>query len=301
MSRAALGTHRLLVLAGVVAALGVACSSGSGGAASAPEGQTGGRTTGGAATTGAEPMPSAAPFRVNEGVPQVGPSVVKTAHVSVQVARHTFQRAFDEATTIAARFGGFVESSATQGTKSRSGRMTIRVPAEQFESALAAVERLGDVKHQVVSGQDVTSRFVDLAARIRNARAQERVLLGILNTATNVSGTLRVQRTLSDVQLQIEELVGQQRSLQNRASLGTIELSLFEGVRPVVRVESAGAVVNPKLSEAWRRAKAVFFGLLYGVVVSAGVLIPLGLVALAAWVVVRRVRARPAQPETGSA
>jgi hypothetical protein len=153
----------------------------------------------------------------------------------------------------------------------------------------------------MVSGQDVTSRFVDLAARIRNARAQEHVLLGILDTAHTVTGTLQVQRTLSDVQLQIEELVGQQRALQNRASLGTIDLSLFEGGLPVVRTESAGAVVNPKLSEAWRRAKAVFFGLLYGIVVSAGVLIPLGLLALAAWVVVRRVRARPAQPETGSA
>jgi Domain of unknown function (DUF4349) len=305
MSRAALRTHRMLVAAGVVAALGVACTSGSGGAQSEPGAGAPGVTAAEPGTSAAEPMPSAAPFRVDQGVPQIGPSIVKTARVSVQVPRHTFQRAFDEATTIAARYGGFVESSATQGTKSRSGRVTIRVPAEQFESALAAVQRLGDVQLQEVSGQDVTSRFVDLAARIRNARAQEHVLLGILGTATNVSGTLRVQQSLSDVQLQIEELVGQQRALQNRASLGTIELSLFEGGLPVVRTESAGAVVNPKLSEAWRRAKAVFFGLLYGIVVSAGVLIPLGLLALAVWVVVRRVRRgrpspRPGPPEAAA-
>jgi hypothetical protein len=52
-------------------------------------------------------------------------------------------------------------------------------------------------------------------------------------------------------------------------------------------------IANPQLGEAWSRAKATFFGMLYGIIVSAGVLIPLGLLALAGWFVWRRTRPRP--------
>jgi hypothetical protein len=114
------------------------------------------------------------------------------------------------------------------------------------------------------------------------------VLLGILNEAKTVTATLQVQRTLSDVQLQIEELVGQQRALQNRADLGTIVLDLFEVGRPTHHHVVAAGISNPSLGEAWTRAKATFFGLLYAIVVSAGVLVPLALLAIVGFFVWRR-------------
>ena len=127
MSRAALGTRRLLVLAGVLAALGAACSS-HGAASSAPAAVSGGGASGPGGTTGGglsalEPGTTPAPYDVRPGVPQIGPSVVKDAHVSVEVQRGKCQDAFDAATTIATRNGGFVESSATQGARSHSGRL----------------------------------------------------------------------------------------------------------------------------------------------------------------------------------
>lgn len=231
------------------------------------------------------------------GVPQVGPSIVKTARLSIQVKRGGFQEAYDRASSIAGEQGGFVESSSTEGAKVRSGRLTLRVPADRFEAALSEIAGLGDIRLRSVTGRDVTSRFVDLAARIRNARAQEQVLLGILHTATTVTGTLQVQRTLSDVQLQIEELVGQQRSLQNQAALGTIQVELFEPGLPAHRPAETAGIGSPQLSEAWDRAKAVFFGMIYGIVVSLGVLLPLGALALLALLVWRRARARQAGAE----
>ena len=112
-----------------------------------------------------------------------------------------------------------------------------------------------------------------------------------------MAATLQVQRTLSDVQLQIEELVGQQRALRDRAAFGTIVLDLFEtGKKPARHVVVSSGVSNPRLTEAWDRAKATFFGMLYGLVVSAGVVLPLagiGLIALLVW---RRTRARRIDP-----
>src|SRR5205807_10158843 len=138
--------------------------------------------------------------------------------------------------------------------------------------------KLGTPVLEEESSRDVTSEFVDLGARLRNARAQEHVLLGILQGATTVSATLEVQRTLSDVQLQIEQLVGQQRALQNRAVLGTIVVDLFEAgkKKPPPAVATVCGTVNPRLAEAWDRAKSVFFGLLYCLVLCLGVAVQLG-------------------------
>jgi hypothetical protein len=222
--------------------------------------------------------------------------VVKVAHLSIEVGENGFEGAARRATEIAGEQGGYVESSSSSGSNVASGRLTLRVPVDHFETALADVSELGHVRLRSVSGRDVTSHFVDLDARIRNARAQETVLLGILHRAATVSATLQVQRTLSDVQLQIEELVGQERSLRNRADLGTIVLSLFEVGGPAHRTVTAG-ISNPSLTEAWTRAKATFFGLMYGIVVSAGVLVPLALIALAALLVWRRWRDHRIQAE----
>jgi hypothetical protein len=301
MTHFARTARRLLLATSIVAVLAAACN----GANSA--GDSAASTTGGAATgiTAGITGSTSAPAEGSGGggtsvvdVPAAAPSVIKTARLSLEVGKDGFTDAADRATEIAGEEGGFVESSSSQGSDVRSGRLTLRIPVDRFEHALSAVSKLGDIRLRSVSGKDVTSQFVDLEARLRNARAQETVLLGILHQATTVSATLDVQRTLSDVQLQIEQLTGQERSLQNRADMGTIVLELFETGKPPPRVVEAG-ITNPKLTEAWTRAKATFFGLLYGIIVSASVVVPLALLSLIALLVWRRVRARTdARPST---
>jgi hypothetical protein len=225
-------------------------------------------------------------------VPRIRPNIVKTADLSIETRRDGFDDAFDRASVVAGIYGGFVESSSTQGVKHRSGRLTIRVPAGSFEDALHDLRAIGQVQRQSITGRDVTSQFVDIDARLRNYETQERVLLDLLSKATTIAGTLRVQRTLSDVQLHIEELTGERRVLSNRAELSTIDVELFEaGAPPVVYTQTA-AIEKPKLSEALTRAEAVFLGLVYGIVVGLAVVIPLSLLGLGIWLLVRRYRAR---------
>jgi Domain of unknown function (DUF4349) len=299
MARFPRSVRRLLIGVGTVALIAAACSGSGNGGAKAAGPNSGPELTG---ATSAPAGLSGATGPADGGatvvdVPAVPPSIVKNARLSLEVDKGGFEKAADQATTIAGEQGGYVESSSSQGSDVRSGRLTLRVPAANFETALADVSQIGHIRLRSVSGKDVTSRFVDLDARIRNARAQETVLLGILKQATTVTATLQVQRTLSDVQLQIEELVGQERSLQNRADLGTIVLDLFEVGGPVRHAVVQAGPSNPQLSQAWVRAKATFFGLLYGIVVSAGVLVPLGLAVLVGLVVSRRVKGRRLRPE----
>jgi hypothetical protein len=226
-------------------------------------------------------------------LPPIGPDIVKTAGISIEVKAGGFETAFNAATTIAGRYGGYVEDSSMQGIKAKSGELTIRVPATGFDRAMNDLRGLGSVEGQSISGQDVTAQFVDLDARLRTWQAQEAVLLRLMRRATSIESTLRVQNQLQDVQFRIEQIKGQLRLLENQTSLATIDVSLREvgavvGVRPMEDHE------RPSLGEAWDRAVDGFLGVIFAVVVGLGYLIPLAAIAFAIGFGYRRYRARPA-------
>jgi hypothetical protein len=221
------------------------------------------------------------------GIPAIGQQVIKTGDVTVQVGKGGFGTAFQDATMIAARYGGFVESSsAVNGT---SGWLEIRVPADRFEPALADLRALGKVKTQSVSGQDVTSQFVDLGARLRTWRAQEAALLRLMSKATTIGDTLRIQNELQPVQARIEQIRGELRVLHNQTALATIRAAIAEPGVPTVPVQPAQ---EPTLVRAWHRSVDGFLGVLASVVVGIGYLIPLALLGGVSWLIYRRL-ARP--------
>jgi hypothetical protein len=226
-------------------------------------------------------------------LPPIGPDIVKTAGISIEVRSGGFETAFSAATTIAGRYGGYVEDSSMQGIKAKSGQVTIRVPATAFDRAMNDLRGLGSVEGQSISGQDVTSQFVDLDARLRTWQAQEAVLLRLMRRATSIESTLRVQNQLQDVQFRIEQIKGQLRLLENLTSLATIDVSLRE-VGAVVGVRPTEAHERPSLGEAWDRAVDGFLGVIFAVVVGLGYLIPLAAIAFAIGFGYRRYRARPA-------
>ncbi len=226
-------------------------------------------------------------------LPPIGPDIVKTAGISIEVKKGAFETAFNAATTIAGSYGGYVQDSSMRGIKAKSGQLTIRVPASAFEQAMNDMRGLGSVEGQSISGQDVTSQFIDLDARLRTWLAQEAVLLRLMRRATSIESTLRVQNQLQDVQFRIEQIKGQLRLLENQTSLATIDVSLRETGAPV-GVQQAAGRDRPSLGEAWDRAVDGFLGVIFAVVVGLGYLIPIAALAFAIWLGYRRYKSRPA-------
>jgi hypothetical protein len=227
-------------------------------------------------------------------VPQVGPSVIKTAELEVEVPGAGFRDAVDRATRVAAQTGGFLVSSSVDDAESRRGTVVMRVPSESFEQALSELRDLGEVQEEEVSGEDVSQKFVDLEARLRNARTQEAVLLRLFDEATSIQDTIRIQGELSDLQLDIEALRGRLRFLRDRAAMGTITLDLVE----------AGVLTEEGLfRDAWDTALAAMKNVVAGLISALGVLVPLGVLAaigLGVWGLVRRRRTRTV-PASGGA
>jgi hypothetical protein len=219
------------------------------------------------------------------------PKVVRTADVRVKVAKGGFSAAFDRVASVAAANGGFVSSSTTGSVDDvRSGSLTVRVPADRFDSVRLALGELGEVESQSIRGEDVSGQLVDYEARLRSLQAQEESLLVLVGKATAVGEVLQVQSTMFSVRQQIEQLKAQKANLEQSVSLATLQVSLFE--------PGAGGVVRPvddepSLARSFDEAVDGMVSVVGGMIVVVGYLIPIGVLGLLVWGAGRLVRRRP--------
>ncbi|MBA2312868.1 MAG: DUF4349 domain-containing protein [Actinobacteria bacterium] len=217
-------------------------------------------------------------------LPSIGPSVIKTGSVTVKVEEGSFKDSLQGVIATARAHGGFVLSTDVGGEDARSGTLVIRVPSARFEQVLSEVEDLGELAGESISGQDVSQEFIDLEARARNLRAQEAVLLRLMDRAVSIADTIRVQGELQGVQLEIERIRGQLRYLEDQTSLGTLTVSLQEkGAAPV----RAGTI-----DRALEQALGAALGVVAAVIVGAGAVLPVAVLIAVVLLIVRQLRPR---------
>jgi hypothetical protein len=215
------------------------------------------------------------------------PKVIKDGQVELRVERDTFGDSVDEVMLLARRFGGSVQSTAIDDSGEGRGTVIVRVPSDRFEDTLTELRDIGRIESQYVDTQDVTDEFVDLEARIRNARTAERVLLNLMDEASTIADTIRVQNQLERVQENIERMRGRLRVLEDQTSFSTLAVDVIEEGAPKEDPEEAGTLIK-----AWRDAVDGFMGVISGVIVASGVVLPVAIMALIVALLVRRVRPR---------
>lgn len=157
--------------------------------------------------------------------------LIRTGDLRITV--DSFAAADAEARTIAEEYGGFV-SDSTRETHERgdeeftAGALTLRVPSEEFDAAMADLESLGDVERSTTESRDVTDRIADLEARLENKRAERERLRELYDEANTTEDVLAVQRELADVQEEIERMEAERTALEERVALSTIRVELRE-------------------------------------------------------------------------
>jgi len=145
----------------------------------------------------------------------------------------------DKIAHLAASYGGYVVSSQISGEeREMRGYISIRVPDEKFEVALAELRDLAvRVISESTNSQDVTEEYVDLESRLKNAQATESQYLALLQQAENVEDILRIYERLSQVRSEIEQIKGRMQYLERTSSMSLISVSLRPQTtaKPLVR------------------------------------------------------------------
>jgi len=145
----------------------------------------------------------------------------------------------DEIAQLAVRFDGYVVSSRISGEEQdMRGWISIRVPDERFEQALAELRELAiRVTSESTDSQDVTEEYVDLQSRLKNAEATESQYLALLEKAEDVEDILRIYDSLSRVRSEIEQIKGRMQYLERTSSMSLISVNLkpVTTAKPLVR------------------------------------------------------------------
>jgi len=156
--------------------------------------------------------------------------IVRTVGMTLVVAQ--VSAVVDEIGQVARDLGGWVVSS--DRSSRHTGFVAIRVPAQVLEDAVRQLRQLAvEVESESSTSQDVTDEYVDSNSRLRSLRATEAALLELLGQSTDVESALLVRAELSQVQTEIESLLGRIKYLEQTAAFSLINVDLRLAPQPL--------------------------------------------------------------------
>ena len=217
--------------------------------------------------------------------------IIRTGTATIKV--DSLEPAVVRLRALAASVGGYVGNTSMQtgSDQLRSATVEIKVPAARWGQLVAGLKPIGTLESENENAEDVGEEFVDVQARVANAKRLEARLIDLLaNRTGKLTDALQVERELARVREEIERYEGRMRYLRTRAAISTMTVTVHEPL-PVLGSHPGDNPIAQAFRDAWR----IFVGVIAFLISSLGILIPLGLLAWLAWRLFlrRRPRTRP--------
>jgi hypothetical protein len=193
---------------------------------------------------------------------------------------------------LAAQVNGMIANSSIIGGRDqiRQATFELKIPAGKYDETVSSLSTIGKVETVSSSAQDVGEEFVDITARVTNAkRLEERLISLLANRTGRLDEVLRVERELARVREEIERYEGRLRYLSSRVAMSTLTITIHEP-GPIFGNNPGENPIVSALRRAWRN----FVGLIAGLIASLGILIPLAVVGAAGWIAYKRWKSRRA-------
>lgn len=232
--------------------------------------------------------------------------IILSASATVQV--DDVATAIRVVTAMADDLGGFVESSYLTGTtgaedatwngdqeivydedsyREPGGSVTLRIPANRVDEAIAAIAEQGEVLGSWMDRYDVTAQTIDLRARVEAIQASVDRLTDLLAQAENVADLIAAESALTERQATLESYQGQLEALENQVAMSTLTVQF---VPERVRVVAEPDGFWDGILGGWNALVATLNGLVIGLGFVLPWLAVIGVIGLVVWGVVRLVR-----------
>ncbi|HEX3510202.1 MAG TPA: DUF4349 domain-containing protein [Solirubrobacteraceae bacterium] len=216
--------------------------------------------------------------------------IERTASLDVGVAPDQVQAAARRVFTLVASFGGYVrQSSVSTGSGSEGGAtFDVRLPAGNIASAIAALSRLGHVRSENDTTNDVTDQYDALRGSLGEARAERAGLLRRLAAAGTTAESEALRAAVHRLDARIAQLLSALHALTSRIDYTPLALSLT----PEAQAQGGGAFGDLTPGGAAHDAARLLEAALAVLVIGAAAMLPLALVAIAGWAALVLARRR---------
>ena len=179
-------------------------------------------------------------FRADRTLISTDRDVHREATLNVQV--DNAETRSDAVETMTKETGGYVAETNlnTESDGTKTAQLTLKIPVDKFETFLASVGKLGEVKSKNITGEDLTEQIGDeksgkrvLADEVEELKAQLR------KHNTGRSQERQAREDLRDLKTRIAIKQARLETYRKMASLSTVTLTLSE------KPKKKAAVVTP--------------------------------------------------------
>jgi hypothetical protein len=201
--------------------------------------------------------------------------IIRTGQAYIEV--DSLELGVAQVQRLARTVGGYIANSSIQSGEGqqRSATLEIKVAASRYDQALNGLTGIGKLLSSTTNAQDVGEEFVDVTARVANARRLEERLVMLLATRTGkLDDVLAVERELARVREEVERYDGRLRFLRSKVAVSTLTVTVAER-GPVVGQPGSNVLV-----EAFKRAWRNFVTVIAGGIELLGGLLPLLVLAV---------------------
>ena len=127
--------------------------------------------------------------------------------------------------------GSYVEQSdnrAATDNRLASASMTIRVPSLMYGDFKSFLMDLATLESSAEHGEDVTVQYYDTEARLKVLKSQEIRIRAFIETSKNLEELFLVERELTRISTEIEQLTTVKNRLENLTAYATVFISIQE-------------------------------------------------------------------------
>ena len=230
---------------------------------------------------GAEPGVGVAPIPPTDPVaPGRNRNVQRSALLTLAAPGDELQTVADGVIAVTDRYRGFVmHSSVTSAVDgAAAGSFDLRVPVRNLRPALRDLSQLAEVRSRTENADDVTASFRSARTRIEELQAQRRGLLRRLARAATPTEERALRSQIRFVNDEIDAAQQSLREMRRRTSYASIAVTLMAD-------ENAEDVGGGGLSDGWNDFKDNLLESGNIALRVLGVALPLGVVAILAWIV----------------
>jgi Domain of unknown function (DUF4349) len=172
------------------------------------------------------PQPDSAAAPTAAATPAAGRLVQRDASLTLSARRESVEDVADGVIRITDSLGGYVQSSSVSAGSSAGAQLSLKIPQERLQQALAKLSALAHVKRRTQESEDVTDQRSALEADVRDARADRDGLRRRLARAGTDKEAQRARTLLARAERRLTSRERAVANLSRSAALATIDVTV---------------------------------------------------------------------------